>query len=266
MNMSNQLPRITVLIANHNYQDWVVESIDSAINQTYSNIHVVIVDSASTDSSIQNINDTYFKKPHNKSKYKDYTLKTTSVKNKFNANVDISFILLSEKLGPSFARNVGIEYSIKDTVAYAILDADDYMYPNKVDRLYREMFSIPGLIGVVYADYHTLNTVTNIKILENKEAYSQTRLMSECIVHSGSLVLTKALELVKDGNGYYDNNLMVAEDWDLWIRISKSFMMIRVPEPLTLVRVSPKNTSSTVNQNIWQSCWKRISDKVNGLL
>lgn len=270
--MSNQLPKtppqqpkITVLIANYNYQEWVVQSVDSALNQTYPNIDIVLVDSNSTDASVKNINDAYFKgRPHENSKFKDYPLKVTTVKNSNGKDVKLSLIRLPEKLGPSFARNVGINYAIDDSFAFAILDADDAMFPMKIEKLAREMFMLPKLIGVVYADYEVLNIADNISVREHKKCYSQMELLNNCIVHSGSLVSTAALRGIKSKEEFYDNQLLVAEDWDLWIRISRSYMMTHVPESLTLVRVSPKNTTTTVNSTIWNSCWQRIRDKIEG--
>ncbi len=263
--MSNQLPKITVLIANHNYEEWVVGAINSAINQTYPNVDIVLVDSNSTDKSVQNINNTFFKgKPHDKSIYDKYPVKTTVIKNSLGRDVKLTFIHLPFKKGPAFARNIGINYSIENTFAYAILDADDAMFPTKIERLYKEMAMLPDLIGVVYADYDALNTSDGISVREHKRAYSQIDLLNNCIVHSGSLVSVKALKDVKVGEEFYDNQMLVAEDWDLWIRISQAYMMVHVPESLTLVRVSPKNTTSTVSSDIWNSCWKRIRDKIEG--
>ncbi len=44
-------PLVNVLIANYNYAEWLEGSIMSAINQTYENLMVTVVDSASTDDS-----------------------------------------------------------------------------------------------------------------------------------------------------------------------------------------------------------------------
>jgi hypothetical protein len=99
-----------------------------------------------------------------------------------------------------------------------------------------------------------------------KESFSKERLLQSNIVHSGSLVTCKALRDIKDENGYYDNQLMVAEDWDLWIRIAKKYMILHVPELLTLVRSSAKDTTNSIAKETWNRCWKRIGDKVNGTI
>jgi glycosyltransferase involved in cell wall biosynthesis len=44
-------PLVTILINNYNYGRFLTEAIDSALNQTYSNIEVIVVDDGSTDNS-----------------------------------------------------------------------------------------------------------------------------------------------------------------------------------------------------------------------
>ena len=47
----NALPLVTVVINNHNYAAYLREAIESALNQTYPHLEVVVVDDGSTDSS-----------------------------------------------------------------------------------------------------------------------------------------------------------------------------------------------------------------------
>lgn len=265
--MSNQLPQINVLIANYNYQEYVINAIESALNQTYPNIAITFVDSASTDDSWQVVYKKFFKgKMHERVFPHQYEVKRVGLQGTKGNTVTLTAIKLDAKRGPSFARNVGIENAIANTFAFAILDADYEMAPNKVDRLFREMAQLPQAIGAVYADYDTLNVKNGITQREYKPTFSRDSLLQNCIVHSGSLVSSAALLAVKDKNGYYDEQLQVAEDWDLWLRISTKFMILHVPEPLTLVRVSPKNSSAVVPPAIWQESWKRVSDKLNGVV
>ncbi len=49
------MPRVAVIISNYNYGEFVLEAIESAINQDYENLSVIVVDDASTDNSIEQI-------------------------------------------------------------------------------------------------------------------------------------------------------------------------------------------------------------------
>ena len=46
-------PMVSILINNYNYGRYLVEAIDSALNQTYGNVEVVVVDDGSNDNSLE---------------------------------------------------------------------------------------------------------------------------------------------------------------------------------------------------------------------
>lgn len=119
----------------------------------------------------------------------------------------------------------------------------------------------PDEIGVVYADHITHNTVTGDECIQYREPYSAARLKEECIVHSNSCVTAEALKAVKDEFGYFDNTMRTCEDYDLWMRISKKFMIVHLPEVLSFVRVQPRNSSLTVNNEVWHRNWTRVHAK-----
>lgn len=238
---------VITLIANYNYGKYICDAIDSALNQTLKNF-IVIVDDCSTDKSQEII--------INKLSL-DLTqeLEIFGQKVKLFKSDNALLICLEKNSGPSFARNVGIAATIRNAEYYQILDADDIMYPNKIERLIHEMNE---RVGVVYADYHIHNIDTNITTEEYKEPFTLHRLMQECIVHSGSLVNANALKSICTQNGYYNNDLRVAEDWDLWLRISKKWQIKHVPEFLTLVKTHQENSTNSVSKEVWNNCWKTV--------
>ncbi len=50
-------PKVSVLISNYNYVEYVAEAIDSVLEQTYQNFELIIADDGSTDNSIAVISD-----------------------------------------------------------------------------------------------------------------------------------------------------------------------------------------------------------------
>jgi hypothetical protein len=163
--------------------------------------------------------------------------------------------------GPSLARNIGIDITKSFTTYYQILDSDDFMFDRKLEILSDKMESDPA-IGVVYADYNILNVETGIVLREWKKPYQQRLMMSgECIVHSGSMIRTEKLLSVMESTGYYDRNLRCAEDLDLWLRLSERSVISHVPTALTLVRVHKKNSTFSVDKQVWERCWARVSQK-----
>jgi glycosyltransferase involved in cell wall biosynthesis len=56
-------PKVTIIIPCYNAEKWIAESIQSALNQTYQNTEVIVVDNESTDSSVEIIKSIQKKNP-----------------------------------------------------------------------------------------------------------------------------------------------------------------------------------------------------------
>tara|TARA_Y100000004_G_C8951722_1_gene428829 strand:+ start:2578 stop:3342 length:765 start_codon:yes stop_codon:yes gene_type:complete len=247
------LPKVTILIANYNDEEYIDNAIESAVNQDYpGSMTVCIVDDGSKDDSWEIIS-SYFDD-------KDGDVLTKNNSGRFGQTNLVA--IKNVNSGPSEARNVGIEYTLEDTDIYAILDSDDEMYENKISSCVTVFEQGNGLVGVVYGDYDTLHVESGKIIREFKEPYSRKRLVQECIVHSGSLISKEALLSVKEDTGFYDKTMRTCEDYDLWMRISEKYIIAHVPKSLTKVRVTGDNSSFIVNQEVWQKNWLRVMEKM----
>jgi glycosyltransferase involved in cell wall biosynthesis len=228
--------RTTVVIAHHNYEQYLQQAIFSALTQTIVPDKIIVIDDNSNN--------------------KEAVAKTVA---SFNSEI-VQCGMLDQTVGPSTARNIAIDMSLDETDIYLILDADDCMYPHKVEEMLKE-FSISDAIGVVYGDYdiHDIHKRTTIR--QYKEPFSVLRLQRECIIHSGAGIRKQALLTVKDQFGYYDSTMRTCEDFDLWLRISDHYMISHIPKSLTFVRNHNNNSTMTVNNEIWQQNWNRIAQK-----
>lgn len=52
---NSKYPLVSLLIANYNNAKYITETLESAIQQTYPNIEIIIVDDASNDNSVENV-------------------------------------------------------------------------------------------------------------------------------------------------------------------------------------------------------------------
>ncbi len=96
---------ISIIINNYNYDRFLVEAIDSALNQTYPDIEVIVVDDGSTDRSREII--------------AGYDARITPI--------------LQENAKQGAALNSGFAVSCGDIVLF--LDSDDYLLPMAVERI-----------------------------------------------------------------------------------------------------------------------------------
>lgn len=114
-----ETPLVSIIIANYNYGRFLREAIDSALNQTYPYIEVIVVDDGSIDNSCEII--------------KSYT----------NQIIPI----LKENRGHSSVCNTGFTAGTGDIVCF--LDADDWFTPNKVEQVIK-LFEKNPLAGWVF--------------------------------------------------------------------------------------------------------------------
>ncbi|MBB3609354.1 glycosyltransferase [Rhizobium sp. BK602] len=94
---------VSIIISNYNYARFLRRAVDSALEQTYDNVEVIVVDDASTDESADII--------------AFYGSRIRACRKKTNG-------------GHGAAFNTGFAESHGDIVLF--LDADDYLYPNAV--------------------------------------------------------------------------------------------------------------------------------------
>ena len=124
-----QQPLVSILINNFNYGRFLVEAIDSALNQTYANCEVVVVDDGSTDESREII-----------ARYGD---RIRSV--------------LKENGGQGSTFNAGWEAARGDVICF--LDADDAFTPNKVQRVV-DVLNCDRALGWVFHTLKLIETAT----------------------------------------------------------------------------------------------------------
>lgn len=247
--------KVSIIIANYNYGDMVLDAFKSAMCQTF-NCHVGLINDGSTDNSHSIIMD-----------YICSLKQATWAKPNLVYNTNFTYIN-SDNQGASVARNTLIKHLWDSSDFFAILDADDIYYPNKVEVLLKEM-SDPN-VGVAYADYDILEN--GYVKREFKEPYSPSTLIKRCIVHSGALIRKTTLQQVLlDNNDIYDPMLHgplskgfigCTEDYDLWLRLSKICVMKHVPESLSLVRMTGRNQSLKMTNEIFNQNAKILQQRL----
>ena len=104
-NMTEKLPKVSIVIPIFNGEKYLDECIKSALNQIYSNIEIIAVDDGSTDNSLK-----ILKKYSNRIK-----------------------IIQKQNGGTASALNLGIKQMSGEWFKW--LSQDDILYPNAIDEL-----------------------------------------------------------------------------------------------------------------------------------
>lgn len=102
---------VSILIPVYNSEKWIAETINSSINQTWSNKEIIIVDDGSTDNTLQ-------------------------IAREFQSK---SLMVITQKTnrGASAARNNALSYAQGDYIQW--LDADDLLHPNKIEYQFKQI-------------------------------------------------------------------------------------------------------------------------------
>jgi glycosyltransferase involved in cell wall biosynthesis len=109
-------PLVSILVSNYNYGRFIAESIQSALDQTYSNFELIICDDGSTDDSVRIVDEYVRRDPRLRLIRKDNGGQASG----FNA---------------AFAASRG--------EIIALLDSDDIFLPNKVERVVEDFQANP---------------------------------------------------------------------------------------------------------------------------
>ena len=249
-----QTPNVAIIITNYNYGDYLIQSINSALNQDYAgNIRVYVVDDGSSDNSwalLSEITDEAQNFAINEPYY------SGDIEHRNRENL---FVYRIKNSGASTGRNVAIWQAWDWAEIFGILDADDEYLPSKVRILVSKLMEYDD-IGVAYADYD--NVYQGYRKTEFKESYDRTVLLNRCIVHSNSLIKKNKLQqIILPNKEIFDSRLHgpasqgfigCTEDYDLWLRLSKLCIMCHVPIKLAIANQTGRNQSYKMTSEIFQ--------------
>ena len=255
---SQNPPVVTVIIPCHNYGDTVQQAIQSVADQTYpvNNRRVFVSDEGSKDNTWEVLTEQI---PYDEPmELIDEDETGRKVMLGLLKGMQVYCVKQPSGDGPSSARNRLIKMAWDITDFFSMLDADDWYMPTKLEKTVAPMAADPKFVGLVYNDAILYNVKKRSQIYEYREPFSRVRLERECITSNTPLVNKAALAAV----GLYDEEMRTAEDWDLALRITESFVAIHIPEALHYYRITGQNASDTVDREVWNRNWQRIAQKL----
>lgn len=216
---SSSLPLVTVICLCFNHQKYVLESMNSVLAQSYSEIELIVIDDASTDNSQEVIRDFIQSHPQ------------------------ITFIPLETNLGNCAAFNKGL--AIAKGKYIIDLAADDILLPNRITKQVETFESISEEYAVVFTDAYLIDEEGKItktfykrnptgKLIENVPSGDiYIHLIKRMILSSPTMMMRKK---VLDELGGYDESLSY-EDYDFWVRSGRKYNYYFLNEILTKKRV-----------------------------
>lgn len=220
MTISN-LPLVTVVIPSYNHASYVKESIQSIVDQDYSNIELIIIDDGSKDNSIDVINEmvaicqkrfTRFEFRHRPNKGLCATL---------NEALDWS---KGEYFSPFASDDIALPHKISFLVS-KIIDTD-----------YSAVFGTVRCIGDSHESF-------NFQSEEVEHTFEKVIMQKELPYAPTALVRTSDIEAI----GGYPEDIQI-EDWYMWLKLTETGKrLVSFNKVISLYRKHSHNTVNNID-------------------
>ena len=192
--MPPTLPNFTVIIPTYNRANPLERALSSLQSQTLTDFEAIVCDDGSTDH-------------------------TRTVVDRFAGKLDLTYIFDKNWGGPARPRNKGIAIARGQWICF--LDSDDWWYPEKLMEVSKYLENT----DVIYHDMDIFQAtpgriVSRVKARDLNAPVLAKLLTVNCRLHNSSFTVRKSI-MDAVGPISEDKQLIAAEDFDLWIRISR---------------------------------------------
>lgn len=199
----------------YNGERYLRESVESILNQTFIDFEFIIVDDGSTD-------------------------KTSAI---LAGYTDPRIVRLRNQtnLGLTKSLNRGLAAARGEYVARQ--DADDISHPDRLAEQVSFLDKHPdiALAGTAYVEMYEDGRDSRVmRVPLTPDDINEQLFYHHCFCHGAVMARRSCLEAV-DG---YNEQFLVAQDRDLWLRLAERYDLANLPEPLYYLRMSPGSITS----------------------
>ena len=205
---------VSVIIPAHNAAPFLRETVTSALNQSWPDVEVIVVNDGSTDD-------------------------TAAVLAPFAGRIRV---IDQPQSGVAVARNRGAAAARGTWLAF--LDADDVWVPHKLER---QLASARSDTQLIYSDRINIGHLDGLPEIQSDlqqmyEGAVFTDVLLGNVITTSSVLMRRST--FEDLGGFSeDPGLPPAEDWDLWLRVAARHRIDVCREPLVKYRLHPAGAS-----------------------
>lgn len=242
--MKNISTLVSIVTPTFNHADYIVDTVESVLNQTYKNIEYIVIDDGSTDRTPEIM--------------KAYEAKLTYVR---QAN-----------MGQAATLNRGWNLSNGQIIGY--LSSDDCLKPSAISELISALANSPDTI-LVYPDFDLIDASGRVFRNIKTEEFNIKRLEIDLVCQPGPGALFK--KEIFDEIGGWNSNLRQVPDFEYWLRASQKGKFKRVAKSLAYYRVHEEsgafrsvsiersNEIIEVAKSHWRSAQQKKKEKCQAL-
>ena len=213
-------PSVSVVIPAYNSASTLGPTIQSVLNQTFTDLEILVVDDGSKDNTIE-------------------------IAKKFGERVRC---FVQGNKGAAAARNKGLSEARGRYVAF--LDSDDLWLPNKLETQLSILENNPNIDAVqcgVYLVNDALQVVGANFCNPSQDSLLDFLLFRNLAGISSTLLIRKEKIIKLFG---FREDLVILEDWDFACRLARTGCLKSLPDFLVLYRQHPKNRSRNVDIHV----------------
>ena len=226
MTEENKNPKVSICIPLYNRKEYIKEAIDSAVNQTFKDIEIIVLDDGSTDGGYE-----YVK----------------------SLNLPIR-LYAQENQGAIKAYNRLIELAQGEYIS--ILDSDDVLANDAIEQLLKALKN-NNEYSVAYGNYIRIDS--NGCILGKCNRILKSGVITEALFHDNIVhnVGTLVPKCIFEEFGGYTEKFSDGFDTYFYLRVSLKYKFICVEQPVFKRRRHDKNISAF--------SYKNVSEEINML-
>lgn len=223
--------KISIITASYNYENYIKETVQSVLSQTYNDWEMIIVDDCSTDNSIDVIKS-----------YNDDRIK---------------LFINKKNLGLKETLKRGIKEASSDWIVF--LESDDVLAPDYLAKKV-EIAQKYNDINLIFNDCEFFGDEERVKAFEHALKKTRSLLQNQSYpkkmlydfyqsnkIFTFSSVMAKRSHLLKVN---FNPKLDYLIDWHLWIQLSSLGKFYYLPEKLTKWRL---HKNSYINSSTYKS-------------
>ncbi len=222
-------PLVSIIIPVYNGEDYVKEAIDSALNQTYDNKEIIVVNDGSFD-------------------------KTETICLKYGKKIKY---FSKENGGVSTALNLAIKKASGEYISW--LSHDDLYYPNKIE----DEVKIANNNTIIYSDYDLIdengNNIGNIILPHEKLENKNSLPLMKGLINGITLLIPKKAFI---DCGEFNIDLKCTQDYDMWFRmLTKGYNFVHLEQSLAASRQHRNQTTNTSTKMVSEgnTLWKNMA-------
>ncbi len=197
-------PYVSIVLPTYNQGDYLPTALESIFNQTWQDFELIVVNDGSTDHTAKVLAD-------------------------YQQRHDFQVIHKTNGKLPR-ALNTGFEQVRGKYLTWT--SSDNIMLPTMLETLVRALDNHPE-VGFVYADWEVIDEVDQLVGTVHTLEHDPYLLMRLNYINACFLYRHDCQEKI----GLYNPEYILAEDWEYWWRISRTFKLMRVPQVLYQYRV-----------------------------